>query len=460
MTFTRALSTNNYGPSKFIVDGTTAANGTHSTISSAITSASSGDTIFIRPGTYTENLTLKAGVNLTAYNCDAYNPNVIISGNCTFSAAGSVACSGIRFQTNSANCITVSGSSASILTLVNCFINCTNNTGISFTSSNAGSFLILRYCLGNVATTGITYFSHSGAGTLEIGFSSLTNSGDTTAASTVSGTGVLACYNSRINVPITTSSSGVIQGQSTLFDSDSNTTAITHGGSASNSFLANCQINGGTASAISIGSTLNLGLCVVDSTNTNAITGAGTLLNGGISFSNTSSTINTTTQTPRTFRYGFSRSTNQPGFLAYLNTQDTNVTGNGATYTLGSGNALTEVYDQNGDFNTNGTFTAPVTGRYYLEYVQGFGALTSAMTSCAIRIITSNNTFLLSNFSTGTAMNSAGIYVGGGSVYCDMDAGDTAIFTSVIGNGAGNIVTSLAPTGGSIRTFVSGFLMC
>jgi pectin methylesterase-like acyl-CoA thioesterase len=65
MTFTHALSTNNYGPAKFIVSSS-AANGTHTTIAAALTSASTGDTIFIRPGTYTENLTLKAGVNLTA----------------------------------------------------------------------------------------------------------------------------------------------------------------------------------------------------------------------------------------------------------------------------------------------------------------------------------------------------------------------------------------------------------
>ena len=46
MTFTHALSTNNYGPAKFIVDALVA-NGTHTTIASALTSASSGDTIFL-----------------------------------------------------------------------------------------------------------------------------------------------------------------------------------------------------------------------------------------------------------------------------------------------------------------------------------------------------------------------------------------------------------------------------
>ena len=116
MTFTHALSTNNYGPAKFIVDAS-AANGTHTTIAAALTSASSGDTIFIRPGTYTENLTLKAGVNLCAFDCDDLTPNVTISGKATFTAAGTVTISGIRLQTNSDFLLAVTGSAASIVHL-------------------------------------------------------------------------------------------------------------------------------------------------------------------------------------------------------------------------------------------------------------------------------------------------------------------------------------------------------
>ena len=79
MTFTHALTTGNYGPAKFIVSANVY-EGTHTTIAAALTSASSGDTIFIRPGTYTENLTLKAGVNLCAYECDGQTPNVTVIG--------------------------------------------------------------------------------------------------------------------------------------------------------------------------------------------------------------------------------------------------------------------------------------------------------------------------------------------------------------------------------------------
>src|ERR1044071_6553338 len=125
---------NNFGTAKWIVDST-AGQGTHTTIASALTSASSGDTIFIRPGTYTENLTLKAGVNLSAYSCDAYTPNVTIVGKCTHNTAGLISCSGIRFQTNSDFCIVLSGTSAPQLTLVNCWIQIENTTAISLANT-------------------------------------------------------------------------------------------------------------------------------------------------------------------------------------------------------------------------------------------------------------------------------------------------------------------------------------
>lgn len=57
----------------------------------------------------------------------------------------------------------------------------------------------------------------------------------------------------------------------------------------------------------------------------------------------------------------------QPAFLA-VGAGAANVTGNGTAYTVGStGTAWTEIFDQGNNFNTNGTFTAPVTGRYFFS---------------------------------------------------------------------------------------------
>src|SRR5437868_6166835 len=136
------VSTNNFGPSKFIVTpASTPWLGTHTTIASAITSASAlggNQTIAILPGTYTENLTLAPGINLTAWGSDSSQGGagtVVIVGKLSFSSAGTVNIYGIQLQTNSDYCVEVTGAAASRVELTNCYVNCTNNSGLHLTSS-------------------------------------------------------------------------------------------------------------------------------------------------------------------------------------------------------------------------------------------------------------------------------------------------------------------------------------
>ncbi len=299
MTFSHALATNNYGPAKFIVSANTY-EGTHTTVASALTSASSGDTIFIRPGTYSENLTLKAGVNLTAYGSDSSlngTGGVIISGKCTFTATGSVTISGIQLATNSDFLLAVTGTLVSVVNLNNCYLNCTNNTGISFTTSNGSGKVNIYNCEGDLGTTGITLFSSSSAGNLIIKNCLFTNTGGSSTASTCSGAGTVVVEFSDYGFPITSSSTAGLSIRNCYIDTTStNSTALTFGGSAS-SGVTNSFVNTGSASSISIGATAIVVNAAIGSTNTNAITGAGTITYSGITFTNSSSTINTTTQT-------------------------------------------------------------------------------------------------------------------------------------------------------------------
>ncbi len=294
MTFTHGLSTNNYGPAKFIVDAS-AANGTHTTIATALTSSASGDTIFIRPGTYTENLTLKAGVNLVGFTGDDLTPNVTITGKATFTAAGTVSICNIRLTTNSDFVLVVSGSSASIVNLKNCYFNFSNNTGISFTTSSSSAQINVFNSQGDLGTTGIALWSDSSAGTFSVAYSIFTNSGGSTTSSTHSA-GIAGYQWSKIKSPITTSSTNGFASEFTDYNTlAQNTTALTIGGSGSNTIVAGYVVSG-TASALSVSQTITVAGLIVDSTNTNAITGAGTINYDGLSFNNTSKTINTTTQ--------------------------------------------------------------------------------------------------------------------------------------------------------------------
>ena len=289
---------NRWGVARFIVDPVLG-QGTHQTITAAYTAASSGDTIAVRPGTYTEDPTVKPGVNLVAFNGDQLLPNVTIVGKCTMTGAGSSSISNIRLQTNSDFAVAVTGSAASGLNLNNCYINCTNNTGISFTSSSSSSGISLNNCVG--VSSSQAYFASSSTGTL---FIYLSNFGNSSVASTISA-GLVSLLRSNFANPITTSGTATYTATESQLGNTSNATNLTVGGSGGHTALS-CDFQSGTASAISIGAgtSLTASLCYVNSSNTNAITGLGTLVNAGISFYGTSSLINTTTQTARNFDVG------------------------------------------------------------------------------------------------------------------------------------------------------------
>lgn len=513
------LTLNPYNCAKWIVDPT-ANIGTHQTITAALAAASSGDTIFVRPATYTEDLTLKAGVHITAFDGDGLTPNVTIVGNCTYSSAGSVTISGIRLQTNAGNFLTVSGSAASVVNLINCYLNCTNNTGISFSTSNANSLVEFFNCQGNIETTGIGYYSQSSTGTLRFYSCNLTNTGNSTLVNN-SSAGIMQIFNSRIVSPISNSSTNLIGiSDSSILCAGINTTALTFNSSGS---ALNSIFQSGSSTAIVVNAEITLADCTISSTNTAAISGSGILNYGALVFTNTSSNVTVTSQqlyfegpsktigssnsgsaniltiinqsntassssqlvvstagatagdptvlmtttttnwimgidnsvtTPTADTFVISQGTAlgtnnimsaatsgeinyplQPAFLAYLPSSDLNVTGDSTTFTIGSVTALTEVFDQNGDFNTNGTFTAPINGKYPLGMVGRYSGCTVA-SGFVTSIVTSNRNYTNSFSRTAGAQD----YTGTMSALCDMDAGDTATFTLLAGGEAGKTV--------------------
>jgi len=300
--FTRALSTNNYGPARFIVDGTNTANGTHSTIASAVAAAlaDGGGTVAIRDGTYTEDITLPALVNLVSWPAIGHTPSVTILGNITCSDAGSRTISGIRLQTNGAPYLTVSGSAATVVYLDNCFLDKTNNTGFSCTSSSASSMVTFINCHGDIATTGITEFVNTGVGIIEYHQCFLRNTGNSTTAST-SSAGLIFSRYSIFFVPITTSGTAGFTPEFSFVDtSATNTKCLIIGGSGQNFFYSNV-IGSGTATAMTITGSVTSANDTFQSTNaTAAIDGAGTLIYSDIVFRDTGRNITVTTQTVRT----------------------------------------------------------------------------------------------------------------------------------------------------------------
>jgi hypothetical protein len=124
----------------------------------------------------------------------------------------------------------------------------------------------------------------------------------------------------------------------------------------------------------------------------------------------------------------------QPAFLATIATT-ADVTGNGDNYTLTT-SIFTEVYDQNGDF-LNGTFTAPITGKYHFIFNVAFSQIVAGdHNNLTISFVASNRTTTLYK-APGVDRNTS---LGGvsyvNSVYVDMDTNDTFHMVVSIGGGA------------------------
>jgi hypothetical protein len=149
----------------------------------------------------------------------------------------------------------------------------------------------------------------------------------------------------------------------------------------------------------------------------------------------------------------------QPAYFAYLGSTDSNVTGDGTQFIMGDtdvGTALTEVFDQNGDFTTGSSggavFTAPVTGRYYLGFNFLLQGLTNGTNTLNSRISTSNGDYTLNNDNDCFSGNNQYLL----STLADMDALDESRAVVIAGNGT-KVVNVF---GGGRRTAMYGWLVC
>lgn len=426
--------------------------GNYTTIQAAINAASSGQTILIKPGTYTENLTLKAGVNLTAFTGDSNTPNVNIVGKATFTAAGLCSISNIRLQTNSDFLLEVSGSAASIVYLENCYLNCTNNTGISFTSSSASSVISINNSTANLATTGIAYFAKSGAGFMSIFGCQFLNPGSSVTSSTTSA-GLVNAEQSTFDAPITTSGTASLGLRSNDHHMSASTACVVAGGSGAHEFLE-CNFNSITGTALTFNNTnvSSLENCTIFSAGSVAITGTGNVFIANLSF-DINATVSCGIQ-KRLERHGVMLSSVQPAFFTFLGSTANNTVGDGSgtTYVLGT-DALTEIYDNNGDMTTGGLFTAPYTGVYMFVCNVVVEGCTIA-TSINLTMTTTTQSYMTNNGRPASSENlSANL-----TVQAFMNAGDTASW-SVYVSGEAAATDDVFGSAVTPATYISGWLM-
>jgi len=319
-----SISINPMSPARWIVDplgglDPLRPNGTHTTIVSAVASAVSGDTILIMPGNYVEDVVLKPGVNLTAYTGDSFNKTVLISGLLLLNQVGTVNISNICLQTNGNFCLAVTTLGTSTLNCTNCRIIGVANGCMLFTSTSSSSLSVFNSCTGDMLSSGHKYFEQTGNGSIVFNSCSIANSAVSSTPSTLSA-GVLNVVRSTINFPIAVSSTASTSITSSGFNNaGSNTACLALTGSGTSGAF-NSQFISGSSSAITIdaGTTFSPIACDINSSNTNAITGLGTITYSGLTFSGSSTTINVTTQVFSGTLQGSKNTAPAAGFLGEL----------------------------------------------------------------------------------------------------------------------------------------------
>jgi len=139
----------------------------------------------------------------------------------------------------------------------------------------------------------------------------------------------------------------------------------------------------------------------------------------------------------------------QPAFLAVPNS------GSGGTTNMSTNTTIvfgTEKFDQNGDFASN-TFTAPVTGKYQINFMARVDQLDVDSNWSRLVLVTSNTTYESQIVDVGGLSGDPSYWMFNINVLADMDANDTAFIKYQQDGGS-------AQTDVTEQAFFSGYLVC
>jgi len=119
----------------------------------------------------------------------------------------------------------------------------------------------------------------------------------------------------------------------------------------------------------------------------------------------------------------------QPCVLAKKDNRTNDQTGDGTAYTIPF---ETERFDQNSDWDGTSTFTAPVTGRYWVSFGVHIRQAATDMTVGFMQVVASNRT-IQNNSAQASGVDGTGMFWG---TLVDMDASDTVTVVIGLSNGS------------------------
>jgi len=223
-------------------------------------------TILVRPGTYTENLTLYTGINITG----ASEGQVIIVGAHTPPAAGSIVLTNLTLQSATSVLVSAAAGTTDIV-----FQDCTFGTSIFVVDcANWTGALHFDNCLEQSASNGIV--NNTGGSAVEI-----LNSSIGAGIAPMVASGITRIFGSRVYVPVTLSGASSI-------DTSYIEGALVLTGTADIT-LTSSKINSGAATAITTTTTglVRIESCIIHTTGLTVIDGTSSVELTSCSFGDT-----------------------------------------------------------------------------------------------------------------------------------------------------------------------------
>lgn len=268
----------------------TGVGGIAAAIAQAVTdgaSSSSPKNIYVKPGTYTTALTLHDGINIIGLATSG-EIGPVISGQITFSTAGTSNISGCYLVTNSAFAIVVGGIVATVLNINNCYFSAISAAqAISFTSSSASAQINIHNCTGTAGTVVGGLFTSSSAGTINISEVYFYNP-SANASNNLISAGSLNVYRSYFEIQFQTSGTNAAYFNDVYINTAAaGITGISIGGSGTNA-MRFCTVSSDGSPAIGTGTTATVEHCTINSSSGTAFSSTGNLFFSYIDFPNNS----------------------------------------------------------------------------------------------------------------------------------------------------------------------------
>jgi hypothetical protein len=338
-------------PTQYMV-APTLAEGTYNSIQAAVTAANAagGGNVFIKAGTYTEDVTVPSNITIFGYSgqtATAGSSQTIISGSLRFTDVTNVNINNITVVANGATVpLQIAGASTTVVTFTNVTIQAAASECVSCSNSNTSS--VISFQESNLLQDGaFSHVSQSGSflefNTCFMGSSA--NVVTTAVPSVITSTGILYLTQVSAIGGFQTTGTGRMQAYYTQIEGNGFGVDLQ---STFSSIFGSCGIQSGTGVAavnLAAGSVIFMSQCsLFSNAGTHAITGSGTLNYDFLSFTNGSNgtldpALTIVIDTIRPFA-----STTVRG-VASFNPADFTVDSNGQVSTIG-GAAITTI---NGD---------------------------------------------------------------------------------------------------------------